>query len=260
MGVTQFFDLSSEEFAQRYLNLNMSHLTQLKAKNAENVLQVPSEAAPEAFDWRVKGAVTGVKNQGMCGSCWAFSAMGNIEAIYQIKTGKSQRFSEQQLVDCDKVDEGCNGGLMENAYAYLKEAGGINSEDDYPYKGSQKTCSYDATKSVAKVTGFNFAGTESEEDIKGILATTGPLAIAINATPLQFYFWGIFNPWFEFICSPNSLNHGVLLVGYGVEGTTQYWIVKNSWGSSWGEKGYFRIIGGKGACGLNKYVISATLE
>jgi len=197
----------------------------------------------------------------MCGSCWAFSAVGNIEGQLQIKKGgKVIDLSPQQLVDCDKVDEGCNGGLMDTAFDYIKTAGGIQSSSDYPYSGSDSSCKFDVKKSVAKVNGYNFAGTEDEEQIKTILYQTGPLAIAINATPLQFYFWGIFNPWFQWLCDPEGLNHGVVIVGYGVDGSTKYWIVKNSWGSSWGESGFFRIIAGKGACGVNKYVISATLE
>jgi len=145
---------------------------------------------------------------------------------------------------------------MEDAFKYLETAG-VVSEDDYEYTGRDGTCSVSGKKVVAKVTGYHYAGTEDETQIKQLLFENGPFAIAMNATPLQFYFWGIFNPWFEFLCSPTELNHGVLLVGYGIEGSTPYWIIKNSWGSSWGEKGYFRIISGKGACGINTYVITA---
>ena len=184
-----------------------------------------------------------------------------LEDQHQLKSGGTVvDLSPQQMVDCDKVDQGCNGGLMEDAFKYIQQAGGIEANADYSYAGYDQTCKFDVTKAVVNVTGYNMAKTEDENDIKALLFQTGPLAIAMNATPLQFYFWGIFNPWFTWICDPSGLNHGVLLVGYGVEGSTEFWIVKNSWGASWGESGYFRIIKGKGACGVNKYVISATVD
>lgn len=148
---------------------------------------------------------------------------------------------------------------MEDAYKHLQTTG-VMTEESYPYAGRDNACKYDESKVAAKVTGYQYAGTEDESAIKQFLFERGPMAIAINATPLQFYYWGIFNPWFEWICNPKELNHGVLLVGYGVDGNTPYWIVKNSWGTGWGESGYFRIIAGKGACGMNTYVITANVE
>ncbi len=266
-GITKFFDMTPLEFQKTYLNLDISHLQRLKVQYAKNgvIATYENGVAPEAYDWRESGVVSPVKNQGECGSCWAFSAVGNIEAQYRMKTNKTVLFSEQQLVDCDKDrDQGCNGGIMGNAFTYLEKTG-IMSGKDYPYKGRDDFCAYDANKIAAKVTGFKFATgngaeTVNENDLKQYLFENGPFAIAINASPLQFYLWGIFNPWFEFICNPKELNHGVLLIGYGVSGNTPYWIIKNSWGSGWGEKGYFRIIGGKGACGFNTYVVTAEVE
>jgi len=259
MGITQFFDLTPEEFSKTYLNLNIETLDRLKASKATHLKpHYRLGEAPESWDWREKGAVTPVKNQGSCGSCWAFSAIGNIESRYIIKNNKTLEFSEQQLVDCDKVDQGCNGGLMEDAFKYLENQG-LMSEQDYTYTGRSGQCKFDSSKVQTKVTGFNFAP-QNESQIKQLLYENGPFAIAINATPLQFYFGGIFNPWFEWICNPKGLNHGVLLVGYGVENGKSYWIVKNSWGSYWGEHGYFRLIAGKGACGVDQYVISAELD
>lgn len=261
-GVTQFSDLTPEEFAKQYLTLDISHMKRLRASKSQNRL-VPTFSngeAPESWDWREKGVVSQVKNQGMCGSCWAFSAVGNIESQYAIKKNSSVIFSEQQLVDCDKVDQGCNGGLMEDAFKYVEGTSGLMLSSDYAYTGKEGSCKYDSSKAVAKVTGYKFAGTEDESQIKQLLYENGPLAIAINATPLQFYIFGIFNPWFNWMCNPKSINHGVLLVGYGVKGDKAYWIVKNSWGSGWGEKGFFRIIAGKGACGVNTYVVTAEVE
>jgi cathepsin F len=258
-GITQFMDLTPTEFAKTHLNLKMDMMSKIRARSVEQKPTFAFGDAPENFDWREKGVVSSVKDQGSCGSCWAFSAMGNIESEYAIKTGKVVDFSEQQLVDCDKgQDEGCNGGLMEYAFKYLED-NGVMADKDYSYTGSDGTCKYDKTKVVAHVTGYEFAP-KDEAQMKQLLFENGPYAIAINATPLQFYFWGIFDPWFQWICSPEELNHGVLLVGYGVESGKPYWIVKYSWGASWGESGYFRIVAGKGACGIDQYVVTAKVD
>ena len=261
-GVTEYFDMTPEEFSKQYLTLDISHLQRIKASKSQNKIipTLTNGSAPESWDWREQGVVSNVKNQGACGSCWAFSAVGNIEAQYTIKSKKSAILSEQQLVDCDKVDQGCNGGLMEDAFKYLEGTAGLMQSTDYNYSGRHGDCKYDQSKALVKVTGYKFAGTEDEDQIKQILYETGPMAIAINATPLQFYIFGVFDPHFSWVCNPKSLNHGVLLVGYGVAKGKPYWIVKNSWGSGWGEKGYFRIVAGKGACGVNTYVISAEIE
>jgi cathepsin F len=259
-GVSPFMDMTPEDFKRQYLNLNMSQLKKLRFLNEHNTLTAKGTDAPAAHDWREHGAVTDVKNQGSCGSCWAFSTTGNLEGVYYLKTKKQVRFSEQQLVDCDKVDQGCNGGLMEDAYKYLQSAGGAMAEDDYSYTGSDDDCKFDKTKVKAQITGYKFAKSQNETEIAQMLYENGPLAVAINATPLQFYFWGVFDPWWQWICDPASLNHGVLIVGYGNNGSKDYWIVKNSWGSWWGESGYFRIVKGTGACGINTYVVSADIS
>jgi len=255
-GISPFMDMKPEEFKAQYLNLNVDHIKRLKFLHEHNALTAESNDAPVAHDWREHGAVSDVKNQGSCGSCWAFSATGNVEAQYFFKTKQLIRISEQQLVDCDKVDQGCNGGLMEDAYKYYMKDG-VMAEEDYTYTGSDDECKFDKTKIKATVTGYKFAKSTNETEIAQMVYENGPLAVAINATPLQFYFWGVFDPWFTWICDPASLNHGVLIVGYGNNGSKDYWIVKNSWGSWWGESGYFRIVKGTGACGINTYVITA---
>lgn len=262
LGVTEFFDVTPEQFAKTHLNLKMQDAGKLLFNPNTKPFRRSAEDAPASWDWREHGAVGPVKNQGSCGSCWAFSATGNLEGQYaKAHNGTLVQFSEQQLVDCDNIDEGCNGGLMENAFKFLETEGGIELESTYPYKGRRNTCAFSQDKVAAKIVGYKYADSEDEEVIKQFLYENGPLAIAINATPLQFYFGGIFNPWFsKWICNPESLNHGVLIVGYGEEKGKKYWIVKNSWGSGWGEKGYFRIIRGNGTCGVNKYVITAQLE
>jgi C1A family cysteine protease len=258
IGVTRFFDLTPAEFRRTYLNLKINVLNTLKA-DSEKVTFLES-TAPDAFDWRSQGAVGPVKDQGSCGSCWAFSTVANLEGLNYIKSKAIVQYSEQQLVDCDKNgDEGCNGGLMENAFEYLRQAGGIMKSTDYKYTARDGKCKFDKTKAALKVSGFKFAGTEDEDQIKEFLYTTGPLAIALNADPLQFYSGGIINDGPE-DCDPQGMNHAVTLVGYGVQGSTKYWIVKNSWGSSWGERGFFRIARGNGTCGVNTYVTTAVLQ
>jgi len=259
-GLSPFMDMTPEEFKKKYLTLNAPSLRKLKFLHEHNAMVPQGTDAPVTHDWREHGAVTDVKNQGSCGSCWAFSTTGALEGSYFMKTQKKVIFSEQQLVDCDKVDQGCNGGLMEDAFKYLQSAGGAMADEDYPYTGSDDKCQFDKTKVKAEITGFKFAKSQNETEIAQMLYENGPLAVAINATPLQFYFWGVFDPWFQWICDPTGLNHGVLIVGYGNNGSKDYWVVKNSWGSWWGESGYFRIVKGSGACGINTYVMSAEVN
>lgn len=253
---SEYMDMSQEEFAKSRLGLRTNNIEQIKRISKLYTPKILSEDIPEAFDWREHGAVTEVKNQGACGSCWAFSAVGNLEGQLAIKHNRLVSLSPQELLDCDPVDLACNGGLMDTAFQQLKIVGGIESEKNYPYKAKKGECNFEQNKSEAKVKSF-YDLSDNEDEIAKILSENGPLAVALNATPLQFYFGGIFNP---LICNPKSLNHGVLLVGYGEENGKKYWIVKNSWGAGWGEKGYFRIIRGKGKCGINTNVSTAEIE
>eukprot|EP00824_Muranothrix_gubernata_P020998 TRINITY_DN4297_c3_g1_i1.p1 TRINITY_DN4297_c3_g1~~TRINITY_DN4297_c3_g1_i1.p1 ORF type:complete len:329 (+),score=90.29 TRINITY_DN4297_c3_g1_i1:109-1095(+) len=241
-GITQFADLTEAEFRSLYLTLDAHSFPQgLTALTAP-----PALKTPDSWDWRDKGAVTDVKDQGQCGSCWAFSTTGNLEGLNYVKNNKLIPLSEQQLVDCDHLDSGCSGGLPSNAYQYVEE-NGIESEEDYPYTARDENCKADPSKSVLRLTGWKQLPTD-EGDLSTWVAGNWPASIGINATPLQFYTGGIADPS---SCNPQQLNHGVLIVGYGTEAGKDFWIVKNSWGGAWGEQGYFRIIRGKGACGLN---------
>lgn len=221
---------------------------------------------PEEFDWREKGAVTDVKMQGTCGSCWAFSTTGVIEGANFIATGKLLNLSEQQLVDCDHAcdakeekacDDGCGGGLMTNAYKYLIEAGGIEEENTYPYTGKKGKCKFNSKKVAVKVSNFTSIPV-NEEQIAAHLVHHGPLAVGLNAVFMQTYIGGVSCP---LICGKKWVNHGVLLVGYGSKGFSilrlgykPYWIIKNSWGKRWGEHGYYRLCRGHGMCGMNTMV------
>ena len=194
-GITKFSDLTHQEFAKTYLNLEFPATALLNLYPAEVKY---SNAAPDAFDWRDKDVVSAVKDQGSCGSCWAFSTVANLEGLYALKKGVVKTFSEQLLVDCDTSDSGCNGGLMELSFTWLKKNGGFMLDSDYAYTGRKSTCKQDKTKFVdMTVTGYVKLGSSAstwspvdEDEIKEFLVETGPLAIALNADPLQTYTGG----------------------------------------------------------------------
>jgi len=210
-----------------------------------------NSTVPDSVDWRTKGAVTPVKNQGQCGSCWAFSSTGSMEGRYQIAGNTLTSFSEQQFVDCStkQGNQGCNGGLMDQAFTYA-ESTKIETEADYAYTGRDGTCH--AAGGVTEVKGFKDVTTKSPSALQAAVAE-GPVSVAIDAAGLAFqlYFGGII----KHFCG-TSLDHGVLVVGYGTDKGTDYWLLKNSWGAGWGEKGYFRILreqskdNSAGVCGL----------
>jgi cathepsin F len=259
-GATIFADLTEEEFTKRHLGLRPD-LRQLRYRKKAKIPLLTR--IPEDFDWRHYNAVTPVKNQGFCGSCWAFSVTGNIEGAYAIKHNNLLSFSEQELVDCDTLDEGCNGGLPENAYKTLEKLGGLESETSYPYDGKNEKCKYDSSQVKVKVTSF-VEVSKNETEMAMWLVKRGPMSIGINANAMQFYFGGVSHPW-KFLCSPKSLDHGVLIVGYGVhiQAVTKkpipYWLVKNSWGPHWGEAGYYRVYRGQNTCGIAEMVTSAVV-
>lgn len=272
-GITQFMDLSPQEFAFLFCNLNPAELptnmdkyykgneTQqdsagfLKDRNLEET----DDPIPDSWDWREHGAVQKIKIQGVCGACWAFSAVSSIESAYFLKHGKLLNLSEQQMVDCDTSNSGCLGGIIGNAIDYSRLSGGLVTSANYPYLGYQNYCTYNPDSVVVKVKGFQMAGTFDEDIIKEMLYKKGPLAITINANTLQFYQGGIIDLPYD--SCPYAPSHGVNIVGYGVSPLgLKYWICRNTWGDYWGEGGYFRIARGRGLCGVNGYVIRAIVE
>lgn len=248
-GPSPFMDMTREEFAS-FLTLQpaqksdgMPYLGRFMATGAE---------LPDAVDWVDGGAVSPVKNQGSCGSCWAFSTVGSLEGRAAIATGNLQQFSEQQLVDCDidGDDAGCKGGLMDNAFQYLMQSKGACTEDSYGYGGKRGSCNIDTCDiglPASQITGYQDVDA-SEEALEEALSQ-GPVSVAVQAnTAMQFYFGGILSG----LCGA-MLDHGVLAVGYGVDDGKKYWKVKNSWGGRWGEHGFIRMAKGtkkQGECGI----------
>ncbi|CAI5525066.1 unnamed protein product [Closterium sp. Naga37s-1] len=274
-GVTPFSDLTPEEFAKTHLGLlpvdsersaRSAFLESLKAEGRLERSELPTGDLPEQFDWREKGAVTGVKNQGMCGSCYAFSAVGALEGAHYLATGELISLSEQQIVDCDHncdpkekeaCDSGCGGGLMNNVFRYIQKAGGLQTEQEYGYTGREGRCQFDAERVAARVESF-VEVPEKDDQMQAHLVKYGPLAVALNANWMQSYVKGVSCP---LLCNRHALNHGVLMVGYGSHGFSparlrykDYWVIKNSWGSAWGEQGYYKLCRGQDECGIDSYV------
>jgi C1A family cysteine protease len=243
-GVTKFSDLTPEEFERLYLNPNFKDAP--KPDHFAAPVNVPNQ---DSIDWREKGVVTPVKDQGQCGSCWAFSTTGNAEGQWALAGHGLVSLSEQELVDCDKSDYGCNGGLMQTAYKYVI-ANGLDTEECYPYKAYGQTCKAQASCHTAKARSWE-AVTHSEDAIEAYLTAHGPISIALNANWLQSYTGGIGHPS---SCPSSGINHGILLVGYNnKDGGKKSWLIKNSWGTGWGERGYFRMEKGYSLCGITEY-------
>ena len=256
LGHNEFSDLSQEEFNTRmgftYKKKTMLRTKSLRSKKLNMIHKVSSSSNPSSVDWVSKGAVTDVKNQGSCGSCWSFSTTGAVEGAYAIASGSLVSLSEQQLVSCDTTDSGCSGGMMDNAFTWIKNNGGVCTESSYPYESSSGTapsCTSSCSAAVT-VTGYTDVTENDEDALEDAVAQT-PVSVAIEAdqSVFQLYESGVLT---DTSCG-TSLDHGVLVVGYGTDSDTKYWKVKNSWGSSWGEEGYIRIergTGGSGMCGV----------
>lgn len=266
-GVTRFSDMTPQEFRKTYLNLDFTALATL---NLHPAVVEKVNPAPESFNWMDQKVLGEVKDQSACGSCWAFSAIANIEGQAFLQKKMTVRLSEQQMVDCDTYDSGCNGGLQERTFEWIKEHQGLMLEKDYPYRARKQSCKSDQSKFVEglELTGYKKLGNCAETwcdvdevEIRDFLLKTGPLAIALNADLLQLYSEGIIDAD-EWECDPDGMNHAVTLVGYGhdADEDLDFWIVRNSWGDYWGEDGYFRMARGKGTCGINRYIMTALLK
>nr|UYX49644.1 cathepsin [Darna trima granulovirus] len=225
-----------------------------KECNVHIIKDEPQIILPESFDWRIRRGVTSVKNQMNCGSCWAFSAIANIESLHRIKYDEQLDLSEQHLVNCDPINNGCNGGLMHWAFENIMYEGGVVSEKDDPYFGMDAICKpKNFNISISGCTRFVL---QNENKLRELLITNGPISVAIDVIDVIDYKEGIAD-----ICENNNgLNHAVLLVGFGMHENVPYWIMKNSWGEGWGERGYIRVQRYKNSCGLmNEYASTAIL-
>jgi cathepsin L len=230
-GVNKFADMTFEEFSKIYTS------KALPKKTGHRSLFVKSNKPLAAsVDWRNKGAVTEVKDQGQCGSCWAFSTTGGLEGQWFLTKGDLVSLSEQNLVDCSGSygNNGCNGGLMDYGFEYIKD-NGIMGEDAYPYTAEDGDCQFDSSQVVATLSSYTDVPQGDEDALAQAIQSVGPISVGIDATEnFQMYSGGVLD---DDSCDPYSLNHGVLAVGYG----SNYYIVKNSWASSWGENGYIKM-------------------
>lgn len=244
LGLNAFADLTSAEFADKYLSkfstLSESHTVILPDTDVQSI------------DWRELGAVTPVKDQGQCGSCWSFSATGSMEGAHFKVHDELVSLSEQQLVDCaNKLNQGCNGGMMDYAFKYVIKNNGITTESNYPYTAMDGTCNTeDSAVSAVMIDDYNDVPENDESQLMAAVSNQ-PVSVAIDAEgrSFQLYKSGVYNDK----CGTN-LDHGVLVVGYGTEDGLDYWIVKNSWGESWGDEGYIKMARNtkdkEGQCGI----------
>ncbi|XP_068896214.1 digestive cysteine proteinase 2-like [Tenebrio molitor] len=244
LGVNLFTDMTPEEMKAYTHGLIMPadlHKNGIPVKTREDLGLNASVRYPASFDWRDQGMVSPVKNQGSCGSCWAFSSTGAIESQMKIANGAGydSSVSEQQLVDCVPNALGCSGGWMNDAFTYVAQNGGIDSEGAYPYEMADGNCHYDPNQVAARLSGYVYLSGPDENMLADMVATKGPVAVAFDADdPFGSYSGGVYyNP----TCETNKFTHAVLIVGYGNENGQDYWLVKNSWGDGWGLDGYFKI-------------------
>lgn len=241
LGINNFTDMEVEEFRQ-YNGLLKKKPENVKTSDCGKYMVPHFLAMPESVDWRTEGYVTPVKNQGQCGSCWSFSTTGALEGQHFRETNKLVSLSEQQLVDCssDYGNNGCNGGLMDQAFDYVRDIGGLESESEYPYKAEDKKCKFHKNEVKATCSGCMDIESGDEDQLKSAVASVGPISVAIDAShqSFQLYKGGVYT---EEECSSDQLDHGVLTVGYGSEDGNDYWIVKNSWDVVWGDEGYIKM-------------------
>uniref|UniRef100_A0A6N2KGG1 Cysteine protease n=1 Tax=Salix viminalis TaxID=40686 RepID=A0A6N2KGG1_SALVM len=263
VGLNKFADLSNEEFRELYLSKVKKPINRRSIARDRRQRNLQACDAPPSLDWRKKGVVTAVKDQGDCGSCWSFSTTGAIEGINAIVSGDLISLSEQELVDCDSTNYGCEGGYMDYAFEWVIDNGGIDTEANYPYTGVDGTCN--ATKEEMRVVSIDGYEDVNETDSALLCATVQqPISVGMDGSALDFqlYTGGIYDG----DCSddPNDIDHAVLIVGYGSENGEDYWIVKNSWGTDWGMEGYFYIKRNTdlpyGVCAINAQASYPTKE
>jgi cathepsin L len=241
LAMNQFGDLTNAEFNKLFKGLSFDYSAHISKAKSAAVETVAAPGLPADYDWRQKGAVTHVKNQGQCGSCWSFSTTGSTEGANFLKTGRLTSLSEQNLIDCSVSygNNGCNGGLMDYAFEYIINNKGIDTEASYPYQTAQYNCRYNPANSGGSLVSYTDVTSGNENALLNAVAVE-PTSVAIDAShnSFQFYSGGVY---YESACSSTQLDHGVLAVGWGTENGQDYWLVKNSWGSDWGLSGYIKM-------------------
>jgi cathepsin L len=260
VAMNKFGDLTIEEFARLYL-MTPTDMSTRTYQSTEVYSHDRLDDLADDIDWRLKNAVTNIKNEGQCGSCWAHSTAASIEGAWAIKKGVLNSLSAQQLVDCTESygNNGCNGGLIDPSYQYIIDNQGIDTESSYPYEAQTKTCRFKRQNVGATISSFVDIETQSESSLQSAVLNIGPISGAIDAgqNSFQFYQSGVY---YEPRCSPTMLDHGINIVGYGsTSNGTQYYIVKNMWGTNWGMQGYVLMARNRGNnCGIatiNSYPI-----
>jgi C1A family cysteine protease len=241
LSPNEWTDLTWEEFKRDRIGFRTDNSNKISIITEERY----NGEIPSSVDWRTKHVVNPVKNQEQCGSCWAFSAISSIESAVAIKTGKLYSLSEQQLVDCSGAygNMGCNGGLMDDAFQYA-ETNKLCLENDYPYTAQDGTCS--TCSGVVSLKGYVDVASNNETALQ-LAVLKQPVSVAVEADQLGFQFYN--SGVFDGDCGTN-LDHGVVAVGYGTENGKDFWLVRNSWGSSWGDGGYIKLARGKNQCGI----------
>ncbi|XP_070622164.1 cathepsin S [Erythrolamprus reginae] len=252
LGINNLADMTTEEVSSLLTGLNIPSWWNRNSTSHDYNIGL---GIPDSIDWRDKGYVTNVKDQYSCGACWAFSAVGALEAQLKRQTGKLVSLSSQNLVDCSNLygNHGCNGGYMPAAYQYIIDNKGINSDAAYPYKAKDGLCRYNPSARAATCSKYYLLPSGNESYLQDAVAKVGPVSVAINANQPTFFLYkqGVYN---DAKCTSQHLNHAVLVVGYGKENGMDYWLVKNSWGVHFGQEGYIKIARNQGnRCGIASY-------